>query len=70
MNTLKRSASNDMSMTGISSVPIPPKLPVRSLPRGAKATGEMGRASYIISWKSILFFASAAAVFMAVLYFA
>ena len=69
MNTLKRLDSNDKNMTGISSVPLPPKLPVRSLPRSAKATREIGRASYIISWKSVLFFVIAAAVFMAILHF-
>ena len=69
MNTLKLSNSDDMDMTGISSVPFPPKLPFHSLPRGAKAIREIGRASYIISWKSVLFFALAAAVFMAILYF-
>jgi hypothetical protein len=68
MNTLKHSASNDKKMTGISRVPVPSKLPVRSLPRGARATGELYRASFIISWKSILFFVLAAAAFMAFLY--
>jgi hypothetical protein len=59
-----------MHMAGLSSVPVPPKLPVRSLPRGGKATTEISRASYIISWKSILFFALAFVVFMAMLHFA
>ena len=70
MDTLKRYVSNDMNMSGISRIPVPPKLPVRSLPRGAKATGELYRASFIISWKSGLFFALAAAAFMAFLYIA
>ena len=69
MNTLKLSDSNEMNMTGISSVPLPPKLPIRSLPRGAKATGEISRASYIISWKSVLFFVLTAVAFIAFLCF-
>jgi hypothetical protein len=58
-----------MNMIGISRVPVPPtKPPLRSLPRGAKATGELYRASFIISWKSVLFFVLAAAAFIAFLY--
>lgn len=69
MNTLKLSNSDDMDMTGISSVPLPPKLPFHSLPRGAKAIREIGRASYIISWKSVLFFVLTAVAFIAFLCF-
>jgi hypothetical protein len=73
MNTLKVPVSNDVNMPGIPSVPVPSKPPIRVLPRGAKAKGELYGASFNISWKSILFsilfFALAVAAFTIFLYF-
>ena len=69
MNTLKVPVSNDMNMAGIPRVPPPTKPLIRALPHGEKATGELYQASFIISWKSVLFFVLAAAVFIVFLYF-
>jgi hypothetical protein len=69
MNTLKVPVSNDVNMPGFPRVPVPSKPPIRALPRGAKAKGELYGAGFIISWKSILFFVLAVAAFTVFLYF-
>jgi len=55
-------------MTGIPG-PIPPKLPIRSLPRGEKAMRELYNASFIGHWRSYLFWASAFLAFLVFLFF-